>query len=83
MSTRHVISTCKMKIHFVLFFCCFKAGPGVKMCIMDMLDEFTEIKKLKERPELAHRLDKYALLDCNLSFKTLVNYVDWKKKLAR
>lgn len=37
------------------------SGPGVKMCVMNMLDEFTEIKKLKERPELAHRIDK----DCS------------------
>ena len=44
-----------------LFLCCFEAGPGVKICIMDMLDEFTEIKKLKQRPELAHRIDKYVL----------------------
>jgi len=34
------------------------SGPGVKVSIMDMLDEFTEIKKLKQRPELAHRIDK-------------------------
>jgi len=40
----------------------FEAGPGVKICIMDMLDEFTEIKKLNRRPELAHRIDKYELL---------------------
>jgi len=44
--------------------CYFEADPGVKICIMDMLDEFTEIKKLKQRPELAHRIDKYVLLLC-------------------
>ena len=36
----------------------FKAGPGVKICVMDLLDEFTEIKKLGQKPELAHRLDR-------------------------
>ena len=45
-----------------MFISCFEAGPGVKICIMDMLDEFTEIKKLKQRPELAHRIDKYVFL---------------------
>ena len=29
------------------------------MCVMDMLEEFTEIKKLGQTPELAHRLDRY------------------------
>ena len=36
----------------------FKAGPGVKICVMDLLDEFTEVKKLGQKPELAHRLDR-------------------------
>lgn len=42
----------------VSIFSLLEAGPGVKMCIMDMLDEFTEIKKLRQKPELAHRLDR-------------------------
>ncbi|XP_015761727.1 PREDICTED: RNA pseudouridylate synthase domain-containing protein 4-like isoform X1 [Acropora digitifera] len=37
------------------------SGPGVKMCITDMLDELTEIMKLQKKPQLAHRLDR----DCS------------------
>ena len=39
---------------------------------MDMLDEFTEIKKLKQRPELAHRIDKYVLFS-TLAYSFLDN----------
>ncbi|XP_068750351.1 pseudouridylate synthase RPUSD4, mitochondrial-like [Montipora capricornis] len=37
------------------------SGPGVKMCLTDMLEEFAEIMKLGQKPELAHRLDR----DCS------------------
>ena len=45
-----------VQIYLIIF--SFKAGPGVKICVMDLLDEFTEIKKLGQKPELAHRLDR-------------------------
>lgn len=45
-----------MQVHLITF--AFKAGPGVKICVMDLLDEFTEIKKIGQKPELAHRLDR-------------------------
>lgn len=45
-------------VQIYLIIVSFKAGPGVKICVMDLLDEFTEIKKLGQKPELAHRLDR-------------------------
>ena len=39
------------------------------MCVADMLEEFTEIKKLGCKPELAHRLDRcysFGVIDIHL-----------------
>lgn len=53
------------------------SGPGVKMCVADMLEEFTEIKKLGCKPELAHRLDR----DCSGTL-LLTRYPGAAKRVA-
>ena len=55
---------CELNTTFLIkhqqYYCCsLEAGPGVKMCLTDMLEEFAEIMKLGQKPELAHRLDRY------------------------
>ena len=62
-------------------FCSLAAGPGVKMCVMDMLEEFTEIKKLGQTPELAHRLDRYYVTISAGNYSSIQLYLNHYSKL--